>query len=155
MIRPVTATDLPELVELCRLHAVYEGAEYADTGQADRLCAAFFDMPPALYGWVVDAAGGRGLDGYMTAVVEFATWPARPFVYMDCLYLREAARGRGLGRRFMATLAAFARDSGYGEIQWQTPPNNTLGIGFYRRIGARPRDKVRFFLDGSVLEGLS
>ncbi|MBP2314302.1 GNAT family N-acetyltransferase [Azospirillum soli] len=155
MIRPVAAADLPELVELCRLHAAYEGAEYVDTGQADRLRAALFDTPPALYGWVADAAEGGGLDGYMTAVVEFATWPAQPFVYMDCLYLREGARGRGLGRRFMATLAAFARDGGYGEIQWQTPPDNALGIGFYRRIGARPRDKVRFFLDGPTLERLS
>jgi ribosomal protein S18 acetylase RimI-like enzyme len=147
MIRPIAHADLPELIELCKLHAEYEGANYVDTGQAKRLAVALFSNPPALYGWVADDAEKGGLAGYMTAVVEFATWPARPFVYMDCLYLREHARARGLGRRFMEALVAFATEGGYGEIQWHTPPTNALGIGFYRRIGAYSRDKVRFFLD--------
>jgi len=154
-IRPMAPGDLAEVVELCVLHAEYENQPYREDGQAGRLHAALFGEPPLLFGWVVDA--GDHLAGYMTAVTEFATRPARSFVYMDTLYLREPWRGRGLGRALMETLAAFAAERGLGELQWQTPPDNASGIAFYRRIGARELAKSRFVLpvpaDGRALAG--
>lgn len=144
-IRRVREDDLPSLVLLCRDHAAYEGSEYHENGQEGRLHMAFFGPQPALFGWVVETDGG--LVGFMTATVDYATWPAEFFLHMDCLYLGEAFRGLGLGRQLIEKLREFARERRIKLIQWQTPPQNDLGIRFYERIGARSRDKKRYFLD--------
>ena len=152
MIRSIRRSDLAEVVELCRLHAAHEGAPYCENGQVTRLEAALCSPAPLLHAWVTERTSG-GLDGYMTATIDFATWPARPLVYMDCLFLREGVRGGGLGRAFMKVLAAFATRHGSPEIQWQTPPGNSLGIGFYQRIGASSLPKLRFTISPESLMG--
>ncbi len=153
MIALAHPRDLPELVELCALHAAYERAPYVADRQAERLAEAVFSEAPSLFAWVARQSGTPGLAGYMTAVIEVATWPARPFLYMDCLYLRECARGQGLGRAMMAALTRFAAAQGLRQAQWQTPPDNALGIRFYRSIGATAAPKLRFSLPVPALVG--
>lgn len=144
-IRRVRENDLVQLVSLCGDHAAYEGSEFHENGQQQRLRAALFGPKPVLYGWVVETEAG--LAGFMTATIDYATWPAEFFLHMDCLYLSEPFRGRGLGKRLMDTLMDFARDKKIALIQWQTPAHNDVGIRFYERIGARSKDKKRYFLD--------
>ncbi|MBS0444635.1 MAG: GNAT family N-acetyltransferase [Proteobacteria bacterium] len=145
MIRTAAPGDIAQILDLCRAHAAYEKARYVEDRQGPRLARALFSAEPSMHAWVVDE-GAAELLGYMTAVTEFATWPARAFVYMDTLYLREHARRQGWGQRLIATLSDFARARGAREIQWQTPPWNDDAIAFYRRIGADEADKVRFTL---------
>jgi len=147
-IRRVRQDDLLSLVDLCRDHAAYEGSEYHENGQKNRLAQALFGAHPVLYGWVVESQGS--LVGFMTATIDYATWPAEFFLHMDCLYLSEAFRGQGLGRKLMYALSEFARKKNINLIQWQTPVQNDLGIRFYERIGARSKDKKRYFLDVEV-----
>lgn len=144
-IRPVEIADLPAVVGLCAAHADYERLIYKHAGQAQRLKSALFAAEPKLYMWVVAAADGQ-LMGYMSATLDYSTWSAAPFVYMDCLYLDESLRGQGWGRQLLVQLANFAEAKQCAEIQWQTPPDNTSGIGFYQRMGATSLPKSRFQL---------
>ncbi len=144
LIRPVSQEDLQDLIQLCREHAAYENAPYADDGQQLRLGQALFGNSPSLYGWIV--ADGREPAGYMTATRDYATWSASFFVHMDCIYLREPYRHLGIGRQLVRTLVDFTRQQHCHEIQWQTPPDNHLGIAFYERIGARAKEKRRYTL---------
>lgn len=144
-IRPVAPGDLTELAALCKEHAEYEHAQFIDNGQIARWETAFFAERPVLFGWVAEAE--NQLCGFMTVTVDYATWDAAYFAHMDCMYLKAAYRGQGLGRRFFAELSAFCVARGYGLAQWQTPPHNELGIGFYRRMGAAEKHKLRFFLE--------
>lgn len=146
MLRQISPADVPELMALCREHAQYEGLPFPEDGQGDRLQSALFQAPPRLFGWVVPSSAEGQLSGYMTATIDYATWSARPFVYLDCLYLRPEKRRAGLGRIMMSTLEEFARDRGCAEIQWQTPPTNAIGLAFYRALGARELAKARFSL---------
>jgi ribosomal protein S18 acetylase RimI-like enzyme len=142
-VRAVAPQDLTPMLDLCRDHAAYEQLPFEENGQVARWGEAFFSARPRLYGWVCEE-GGR-LHGYMTATIDFSTWSARPFVYLDCLYLLPEARQNGNGKRLMTTLAAFAAAHGCPEIQWQTPPHNELGLGFYRKLpNAVEREKARF-----------
>lgn len=142
-IQRIEPKDIPALIPLCREHATYEGVAYEENAQAARLADAFFGSTPVLYGWVVEEDGD--LVGYMTATCDYATWTADFFVHMDCMYLREAYRGQGLGRRLLRALATFAEEQHCTLIQWQTPSDNSLGIAFYERMGAYAIDKKRFF----------
>ncbi|MEY9839835.1 N-acetyltransferase family protein [Streptacidiphilus sp. EB103A] len=141
-VQPIEPHHLDALLELCREHAAYEQADFQENGQVERWHAALFSEQPALYGWVATDAGTPC--GFMTATVDFATWGAEPFAYMDCLYLQEPYRGLGIGRVLFERLREFAAAKGCGRVEWQTPPHNELGIGFYRRMGAGDKSKVRF-----------
>ena len=70
---------------------------------------------------------------------------------MDCLYLREEARGAGLGPHLVREIAQLARQLGCSTVQWQTPIWNERAIRFYQRLGAIGKQKVRFFLAGEAL----
>ncbi|MCP9986105.1 GNAT family N-acetyltransferase [Streptomyces sudanensis] len=141
-VRPIEPGDLDALLELCREHAAYEKAEFRENGQVERWRAALFSEPPALHGWMA-LDGGRPC-GFMTVTTDFATWSAERFAYMDCLYLQEPYRGRGIGRMFLDRLREFSVAQGCGWAEWQTPTDNELGIGFYRRMGAGAKTKIRF-----------
>ena len=148
-IRRVVAADLDQLIELCRLHADYEQSPFIEDGQSERLAAAFFSTEPKLYGWVVEGANSR-LCGYMTLVLDYATWTARPFIYLDCLFLREQVRGQGLGRQLIGQMRLFMAEHGCTAAEWHTPPGNATGIGFYRGLGATEKPKIRFFYDATT-----
>lgn len=139
------------LVELCAEHAAYEGAEYDPRGKAHRLSLALFSDPPRLHAWVAER-GGQAV-GYATASREYSTWDAAEYVHMDCLYLREDARGLGIGRDLVRAVAELARGFGCGRVEWQTPEWNGRAIAFYGRAGAAGKRKVRFALRTEGAEG--
>jgi len=147
-IRTIAPSDLTDLVSLCRDHAAYEQLPFSENDQVRNWQSAFFGSRPRLFGWVCEAE--NALMGYMTATIDYSTWSARQFVYLDCLYLRQEVRRQGIGRALMSVLADFARAHDCDEIQWQTPPTNELGLAFYRAIEALELPKVRFTLQLGV-----
>lgn len=147
-VRPIEGDDLDALLALCREHAAYEKAEFFENGQIERWRAALFSTQPTMYCWV--AVDNGDPCGFMTVTVDFATWTAEYFAHMDCLFLQKPYRGRGLGRLFFDKLRDFCVNRQYKLVQWQTPPDNKLGISFYRRVGAYEKPKLRFFYDISA-----
>lgn len=143
VIRKIEPDDLDKLIELCAEHAAYEQTIFTKDGQQQRLKQVLFTEAPRLFIWVV-AEHNQDLQGYLAATIEYSTWAANSFVHMDCLYLKDSLRGAGIGRRLLNTLILFAEKHHCKEIQWQTPPDNQLGIGFYQHIGAEGLMKARF-----------
>ena len=142
IIRRARPADVAAVLELVIEHAAFERAS-ADA-EAHALSRAMFGEPPRLLCWVAEHR--EALAGYLTATCEFSTWQARPFLHMDCLYLRATARNQGLGARLMEALCDHARKAGVGQLQWQTPEWNRAAARFYRRQGARELRKRRFLL---------
>ncbi|MFJ3905040.1 GNAT family N-acetyltransferase [Streptomyces sp. NPDC090025] len=147
-VTPIEPGHLDALLDLCREHAAYEKADFLENGQVERWRTALFADEPALHGWIALDDGKPC--GFMTVTTDFATWSAERFAYMDCLYLQDAYRGLGLGRVFLDRLREFALAEGCGWAEWQTPPDNELGIGFYRRMGATEKTKFRFHYDVGI-----
>ena len=44
---------------------------------------------------------------------------------MDCLYLRDKARGKNLGEKLVAEIVKLAQEKNCVNVQWQTPEWNT------------------------------
>lgn len=147
-VQPIEPGHLDALLELCREHAAYEKADFRENGQVERWRSALFSEQPVLHGWM--ATDGGEPCGFMTVTTDFATWSAERFAYMDCLYIRELYRGMGIGRMFLKRLQEFSIAHGCGWAEWQTPPDNELGVGFYQRMGARTKVKLRFHYDVGV-----
>ncbi|MDP8984805.1 MAG: GNAT family N-acetyltransferase [Pseudomonadota bacterium] len=144
IVRRVELTDLHAVVALCAEHAEFERASFDASGKLERLSDAIFGNEHRLTAWI--AVVDRQPVGYATATIDFSTWNAAPFLYMDCLFVRPTQRNGGIGLTLFETVRRFARERGLTEIHWQTPAWNTDACRFYRRIGGIDLPKVRFIL---------
>lgn len=144
MIRRLEPADLDGLIGLMARHAAYERASFEPADKHGALHRAFFAASPRLLGWV---AADNGVPvGYATASREFSTWRAREFLHLDCLFVRETMRGRGLGKALLQAVVEEARRQGIEHLEWQTPAWNEDAIRFYHREGAVAASKARFSL---------
>ncbi|MCH9650601.1 MAG: GNAT family N-acetyltransferase [Deltaproteobacteria bacterium] len=142
-VRRLEEKDLPELVELCREHAAFEQAPWVEKERLAGLRDLFLTSDDSRC-WVLDAPDE--LAGFASASLELATWDAQRYLHLDCLYLREAYRGQGLGLALVERVAQAALEMGAVNLQWQTPEWNDGAERFYRRLGAVPQRKLRFTL---------
>ncbi|MDB5364931.1 MAG: acetyltransferase [Rhodospirillales bacterium] len=144
MISRLEPADLDGLIELMAEHADYERASFDPANKLAALRQAFFAAPPRLLGWV--AMDGGALVGYATASREFSTLQGREFLHLDCLFVRETTRGRGLGKALLQAVVEEARRLRIEHLEWQTPAWNEDAIRFYHREGATAASKARFSL---------
>ncbi|MEO0471261.1 MAG: GNAT family N-acetyltransferase [Bacteroidota bacterium] len=143
MIRPPKETEIPRLLELCAQHAAFEGAYFRLDGQEESLKKALFGAPAILHCLVLEV--DEQIEGYATFLPQYATWEAAHYLYLDCLFLTEKMRRKGFGRQLMQAVKAGAIRLGCTEIQWQTPGDNRQAIAFYQTLGAKAKQKARFF----------
>jgi RimJ/RimL family protein N-acetyltransferase len=144
IIRPVEPTDLDELLIMMQEHADFERAAFTPDGKKENLYKALFQQPVKLYCQVV--AIGHELVGFVSYTFDYSTWDAADFMYMDCLFLREPTRGRGIGTEIIQLLTTIATTHNCINIQWQTPSFNEPAIRFYHKNRASSAQKVRFSL---------
>jgi len=153
-IRPARPADVPRILELIRELADYERAIDQVTATADGLAAALFGPRPAVFAHV--AVAGDGVVGFALWFLNFSTWLGRHGVYLEDLYVTPSMRGRGIGKAFLAELAAICERRGYGRLEWWVLDWNTPAIGFCRSIGAQPMSEWTVQrLDGQPLRDLA
>jgi GNAT superfamily N-acetyltransferase len=72
------------------------------------------------------------------------------------LFVRPTARGRGVGQRLLAWLAALALERGYGRLEWAVIDCNEAAIGFYRMLAAELKEEWKTCrVAGRALEALA
>ena len=143
-IRKARPSDIDAIIELCKDHAKFEGTYYDKTGKSDQLSSYIFNENSLVNCLVVEV--DEQIKGYATFMPEFSTWDAAYYLHMDCLYLKPEMRGKGLGIEIMNLIRKKAKSADYVNVQWQTPVNNFKAVTFYKKIGATPKYKVRFYL---------
>ena len=122
IIRFAQKKDLEEIIHLCELHATFEQAYYNQKQKKEQLKNHLFSDIPSLYCLVIEK--GEELIGYATYMKQFSTWDASFYVYMDCLFLTEIARGYGIGEKLMERIKQETIKLNCTLIQWQTPKFN-------------------------------
>jgi GNAT superfamily N-acetyltransferase len=111
---------------------------------------------PAAYCHVVDDPAGHGLAGFALWCLNVSTWTGRHGIYLEDLYVRESARGRGVGKALLARIARLAVERNCGRLEWAVLDWNEPAIGFYRRLGAEPMaDWTVFRLTGPALAAVA
>ena len=129
---------------MMRDHARYERAGDLRSDLRDALLRSLFVPEPRLR-VLLAIRHGEQL-GYATWSLEASTWQGAEYAHLDCLYVREEARGQRIGRLLLHAVEEGARSAGATELQWQTPAWNHDAIRFYRRTGARGVSKIRYTL---------
>ena len=131
-IRFATRDDVSLLLHFIRELAIFERAPDAVVArEADLIRHGFGPHPQfeAILAFLDGEPAGAALFHS-----RFSTWLGRPGLYLEDLYVTEAARGRGVGRRLMARLAAIAVERGWGRIDFHVLEWNPAR-DFYHRLG--------------------
>jgi GNAT superfamily N-acetyltransferase len=98
----------------------------------------------------------EGVQGFALFFHNFSTWEGRPGIYLEDLFVRPAARGKGYGRALLARLAALALERGCARLEWAVLDWNEPAIGFYRALGAVSLDEwTTYRLSGAALQELA
>lgn len=114
-IRPARPEDAAIIVELVRELAVYEREPLSSVklSEADILRDGFGAEPRFE---LLVATLDRALVGFALFFPNYSTWEGRAGLHVEDLFVREAARGHGLGRRLMAEIARLAIARGFRRI---------------------------------------
>ncbi len=152
-IRPAAREDLPLIAQLIRDLALYEKLAHEVRFDEVVLGEKLFGKRP--YAEVVIGELDGAAQGFALFFHNFSTFEGRPGIYLEDLYVREAARGSGLGQALLAHLAALAVARDCARLEWSVLDWNAPAIGFYQKLGARAMDDwTTMRLDGEALSGL-
>jgi GNAT superfamily N-acetyltransferase len=154
-IRPAVEADVPLVLRFIRELAEYERLLHEVVATEDRLRETLFGARPAAEVVIAEDGAGEPL-GFALFFHNYSTFLAQPGLYLEDLYVRPEARGRGAGRALLAHLARLARERGCGRLEWWVLDWNESAIRFYRSLGAQPMsDWTVFRLTGDELSRLA
>jgi len=142
-IRPATIVDVPIILQLIRDLATYERAPSEVAATEEQLVDVLFGERPVAE--VLLAFEDEMPIGFAVFFHNFSTWLGRPGLYLEDLFVKPEARGKGYGRALLIHLAKIARDRGCGRMEWAVLNWNGPAIQFYRKLGAKPMDEWTVF----------
>lgn len=137
-IRPVREDEVELVLGFIRELAEYERLAHEVSATPEDLTAALFGARPFVEA-IVGCIDGEP-QGFALYFHNFSTFLGKPGLYLEDLYVRPAARGRGLGSRMLAWLARLALERGCGRFEWAVLDWNEPALKVYRALGARACD---------------
>lgn len=138
-IRQATPADLPLIFGfICDL-AEYEKLRHEVHTDPEALAPHLFGPSPKAE--VLIGELDREPKGFALFFHNFSTFEGKPGLYLEDLYVEPAARGSGLGKAFLARLAALALERKCARLEWAVLDWNAPAIAFYQSLGAKPMDE--------------
>lgn len=156
-LRRATPADVPAILQLIHELAVYEKEPDAVKTTVETLTGQLFGENPAIFAHVVEeredgVSGSPEVMGFALWFLNYSTWEGTHGIYLEDLYVRPQARGRGYGKALLEELARTAVERGYARVEWAVLKWNEPSIGFYRSLGAVPMEEWDTFrLTGDAL----
>ena len=144
-VRPARRSDigaLRGLQEEFRDHLRQLGDESPGLILSDAQWEEILDRRPA-FGVVIAEVGGEVV-GYLCHHEGYDLDRGGPVVYVFDLFVREAARGGGVGRALMAEAGAACAAIGGREILFDVWKRNAGAVAFYARLGAVPVQELQY-----------
>jgi len=146
-----TKKDIPLIREFILELAEYERALPGEAPVTEKdLADTLFGKRPAAE--VLIAYLGDTPAGFALFFHNYSTWLGKRGIYLEDLFVRPAARKRGIGFALLRALAKIAIDRDCGRVDWSVLNWNELAIDFYKQIGAKEMDEWKSFrLTGDTL----
>lgn len=152
-IRRARETDAPEIFAMINELAEYEKQPHDVTSTEQDVREHLFGNDPKVFAHIAEIDGK--VQGMALWFLNYSTWQGRHGIWLEDLYVRESARGRGLGTALLKELARTAVANDYRRVEWSVLKWNTPSIGFYTGLGANDMgDWSTMRLDGEALQVL-
>ncbi|AOX99700.1 GNAT family N-acetyltransferase [Jeongeupia sp. USM3] len=153
-IRPARPDDVAGILAMICELAEFEQLSHLVTATEAKLADDLFGAAPACE-CIVGEADGQTV-AFALYFHNYSTFLARRGLYLEDLYVRPVARGRGHARAMMTHLAQLARERGCGRFEWSVLDWNANAIAFYEAIGATVLPDWRICrVTGPALENLA
>ncbi len=152
-IRPATKQDIPAILEMIQDLADYEKEPDAVENTPEMLTETLFGENPKAFAEIIDDDGPVGIAIWF---LNYSTWTGRHGIYLEDLYVKPEARGKGFGKQMLIHLAAKARDNGWSRFEWSVLDWNQPAIDFYISQGAQMMNGWTVCrVDGDALHSLA
>ena len=135
-IRFATPEDAETIHQLVVDLAVYEKEPDAVEATPESLRAQLEAAPPPFECLLLEAEGQT--HGMALFFHNYSTWRGKRGLYLEDLFVRPEARGRGYGLALLRRLASIAVERECARMEWAVLDWNEPAIEFYRKLGARP-----------------
>ena len=153
-IRAATPADISLIGQFIRDLAEYEKLAHAVRFDEAVMAQKLFGPRP--YAEVLIGEIDGVPQGFALFFHNFSTFEGRPGIYLEDLFVRPDARGSGLGKALLGTLAALAVERDCARLEWSVLDWNTPAIDFYKALGATPMDEWTVYrVDGGALGNLA
>ena len=149
-----TERDVPVILELIRGLAEYERLSDKCTATEEQLRETLFGPHPAAETLLASVDGETV--GFALFFTNYSTFLARPGIYLEDLFVKPQARGKGIGKALLVRLAQIARDRRCGRMEWSVLDWNEPSIKFYESLGAvAMKEWTVYRMTGEALEKLA
>jgi GNAT superfamily N-acetyltransferase len=138
-IRFAGPADCAAILGFIRELAEYERLLHEVTADEAQLRATLFGERPAAEVLIAELGGAPV--GFALFFPSYSTFLGKPGLYLEDLFVRPAARARGVGLALMSALARLAVARGYGRFEWSVLDWNEPALRFYAALGARPQSE--------------
>ena len=153
-IRAASEDDVPLILQFIRDLAEYERLSDKVIATEERLRASLFGSPR--FAEVLIAEEDGAAVGFALFFHNYSTFLAQPGIYLEDLFVKPEARGRGYGKALLVRLAQLARERGCGRVEWAVLNWNQPSIDFYKALGAAPMDEWTVYrLTGDALASVA
>ena len=154
VIRPAAPDDVGLVLRFVKELAEYERlADQARATEEDYRKSLFSERPAAE---VLIAEYADQPVGFALFFQNFSTFIGRPGIFLEDLYVRPEARGKGIGKALLEEIVRLARERGCGRVEWAVLDWNEPAIRFYESLGARMMTDWRIFrLDQAAIERIA
>ena len=132
LIRAGAVSDVPLLLRFSRELAEYERQPDAVVITEEILINDGFGARPKFRSLIAEWDGEA--TGYALFFGIYSSWKGSG-IFLEDLFVREAFRGRGIGRALLSEVARIARQEGCYGIRWEVLGWNEGAIKFYKSLG--------------------
>jgi len=139
-IRSATIHDAALLSIMIRELAKFEREPDLVTIQEEDLARDGFGERPLFRAFIAEFDEQPA--GYALFWPYYSTWEGTG-LFLEDLFVREAFRGRGIGKALLAAVARIAVDEHCYGIHWEVLDWNVKAIEAYKAMGAEFRDQWR------------
>ncbi len=134
-IRDAVAGDEAQVLRMIRDLAIYEREPDAVQATEESIRASLFTPGAQVFAFIAER-DGRPV-GLALWFLTFSTWTGRPSLFLEDLFVDEAARGQGVARALFRRLARAAKARNCARIDWAVLDWNVDAMAFYERLGGR------------------
>jgi GNAT superfamily N-acetyltransferase len=134
VIRSAVPADAGTIMAFIRELADYEHLSHLVEAREADLARDLFGAAPRIFCDIAEADGAP--IGFALWFYNYSTFKGRHGIYLEDLYVRPAARGRGAGKALLKGLARRCVDEQLGRLEWAVLDWNAPSIGFYDALGA-------------------
>lgn len=136
-LRLATEADVALILELIQALAEYEKLVHEVVATEELLRESLFGRGKGGPEVVIAELEGEAA-GFALFFANYSTFLGRAGMHLEDLYVREALRGKSIGKTLLSCLAKLAVERQCGRLEWNVLDWNEPAIRFYESLGAAP-----------------